>query len=194
MIPDFDIHGTIPPIRPGANGESSDRAPYRTDMLTFCKRFGGTPKRRVILNGLLDLRDALRETGFVTGFQWLDGSFAEDAERLRGRAPADIDVVTFTAGGSKEVQQSRVERCPELFDHALVKQRFWVDHYLVPTDDASDVHGERLSHKVAYWYSMWAHQRGTQRWKGFVSVPLVSNDASALEWLTQQAPHGEGAP
>jgi hypothetical protein len=29
------------------------------------------------------------------GFQWLDGSFAEQIELLEGRPPKDIDVVSF---------------------------------------------------------------------------------------------------
>jgi hypothetical protein len=33
--------------------------------------------------------------GIVEGFQWIDGSFIEDAEKSRGRPPADIDIITF---------------------------------------------------------------------------------------------------
>lgn len=194
MIPAFDIDGVVPPIRPGEKAHSSDRAPYPTDILTFCLRFGGTPERRAILGGLLDLRRALVAVGIVEGFQWLDGSFLEDVERLRQRAPADIDVVTFGVVGDAAAQRARVRRAPTLFDHAAVKATYQVDHYLIGTDDPSDVDRSKLSRKVAYWYSMWAHQRDTQRWKGFVSVPLVSTDADARSWLAQQAPVGAGAP
>lgn len=190
MIPAFDIHGVVPPIRPGQAGHSPDRAPYSTDMLAFCKRFGNTPERRAILRGLLDLRDALRGAGILEGFQWLDGSFAEDVERLRGRSPADIDVVTFGAFGSAEVQRERAKTSPELFVRRGIKAAFKVDHYLVRTDDPSDADGSRLSQKIAYWYSMWAHQRDTERWKGFVTVPLQSSDGQARSWLDQ---HADGA-
>ena len=56
MIPEFDIHGVIPPVRLGDEGHSLERSPYPTDMLTICQRFGTTAERRVILRGLLDLR------------------------------------------------------------------------------------------------------------------------------------------
>jgi len=164
-------------------------------MCTFCQRFGGSPERRLILSGLLDLRDALRTAGIVEGFQWLNGSFVEDVETLRGRAPADIDVVTFCAFGDVTQQQRLMQKVPEAFDPASAKATYKVDHYFVQTDVSEDQASVAafLARWAAYWYSMWAHQRGTQLWKGFVSVPLDSNEPARL-WMNQHAIVDGGTP
>lgn len=194
-IPAFDIHGVVPPIRPGEAGHSTDRSPYPTDMLTFCQRFGDTPARRTILRGLLALREALSGAGIVEGFQWLDGSFTEDVERLRGRAPADIDVVTFCAFGDTPQQQRLVRAIPEAFSPAQAKAMYRVDHYFVQTDAQSDPAqaSAELARWAAYWSSMWGHQRSTQQWKGFVSIPLDADDDRARAWLDLQASKEGGA-
>lgn len=180
VIPYFDIHGLVPPIRPGEAGHSEDRSPYPTDMLAFCQRFGTSADRRRILSGLLKLREELRGIGVTDGYQWLDGSFLEDVERLRGRPPGDIDVVTFAVLGDAAAQRRTIQAGPHLFDTEACRLRFRVDHYVMYADRLLD---EPYARWVAYWYSMWAHQRGSQRWKGFASVSLASNDAEARTWL-----------
>jgi hypothetical protein len=60
-------------------------------------RFGNSPERIAILDGLLSYRLALTTAGMVDGFQWLDGSFTEDVETLQRRSPNDIDVVTIAS-------------------------------------------------------------------------------------------------
>lgn len=184
MIPAFNPHGLIPPLRPGEAGHTLDRAPYATDVLAFCQRFGGSPERRAILGGLLDLRAALAAEGIQEGFQWLDGSFTEDVESLRGRPPADLDAVTFARLGDAAAQRELLRRAPALFLSAQCKARYGVDHYVLGIDYPLD---QTMGHRVAYWYSMWAHQRDTHHWKGFVSVALRSNDAAARAWLAAQA-------
>jgi hypothetical protein len=64
-------------------------------MLEVAQRFAGLPGRRHLVEGLLRYRADLAKLGFVRGFQWLDGSFAEDVEANEQRTPNDIDVVTF---------------------------------------------------------------------------------------------------
>lgn len=191
MIPDFDSHGVLPPIRPGETGASMERAPCSTSLLETCQRFGDTPARREILRGLLELRNTLHEAGITEGFQWLDGSFTEDVESLRERAPEDIDVVTFCALGDSERQTLLMKKFPDLFSPRRAKSRYLVDHYLVQTDLSDEKASERLVKWTAYWYSMWSHQRDTDRWKGFISVPLQSNDDDARDWLDQQV-SGDG--
>lgn len=190
MIPAFDIHGVVPPTRPGVAGHSNDRAPYPTSMLMFCQRFGHTPERRVILRGLIELRAALLKVGITEGYQWLDGSFVEDVERLHNRPPGDIDVVTFAALGDAAAQRSKHLASPALFDSTRCKAKYHVDHYFLGTDRGVD---ESLGRRISYWYSMWAHQRDTNRWKGFVSVSLASNDSEALTWLDGQNASPGGA-
>ena len=183
MIPAFNIHGVVPPVRPGAPGHSDERAPYPTDMLAFSQHFGNTPERRVILRGLLDMRAALLSSGITDGFQWLDGSFVEDVERLRTRPPGDIDVVTFAVLGDAAAQHARIQGAPALFDPDQCKVAYHVDHYFLGTDGGID---ETLVNRVSYWYSMWAHQRDTNRWKGFVTPSLSSNDVDARAWIDKQ--------
>ncbi|WP_146618318.1 DUF6932 family protein [Lujinxingia litoralis] len=189
MIPGFDVHGLIPAIRPGAEAHSNERAPFPTDMLTFCQRFGGTAERRRILTGLLELREALRTLGIVEGYQWLDGSFVEDVEFLQGRPPNDIDVVTFAVLGDEASQREKFGANPEVLNPGS-KTRFKVDHYILATDCMLD---EAYARRIGYWHSMWSHQRETMRLKGFVSVNLASNDEEALVWLGAQIGHEGGA-
>ena len=180
MIPEFDSHGVLPPLRPGEHGASADRAPYPADMLTLCQRFGQSEARAKILRGLLKFRLRLQSIGLDRGFQWLNGSFLEDVERLRGRPPADIDVVTICPLGN---QRQLAENAPELLKPDRIRERYGVDHYFVGTDEPlSDLRGRT----IAYWYSMWSRQRESYRWKGFVSVPLPSNDGEALGWMNQR--------
>ena len=189
MIPGFDIHGVLPPIRPGEDGTSLLRSPYRVDLLTFCKHFGSSSERRQILGGLLDLRNAIRNAGLVGGYQWLDGSFTEDVERLRGQPPNDIDVVTFVPLGDAANQNALLAAHPNLFRHVECKRTYRVDHYFVNRDQSLTT---MATQTVCYWYSMWSHQRGSQRWKGFVSVPMMSNDANATAWLASLGVPGGG--
>ncbi len=181
-IPDWDIHGVLPPIRPGAIAVSSDRSPYRTSTEGLCWRFGQTPERRKILRGLIGLRAELQQAGLTNGFQWVDGSFAEDVESSRGRPPGDIDVVTFTGLGDGSRQRQLVTVHPDLFYPQQAKARFLVDHYIVATDVPFDANQAGW---VAYWYSMWSHRRDDRRWKGFVQLSLAEDDAGATTWLSQ---------
>lgn len=104
LIPAFDIHGLVPPVRPGQDGASGERSPYRADLLWFCQRFGSNPARRSILCGLLDLRAELTLAGKSEGFQWINDSFTEDVEVQQNRTPNDVDVVTFIAFGDTAAQ------------------------------------------------------------------------------------------
>lgn len=180
-IPDWDIHGVLPPIRPGATPVSSDRSPYRTSAEGLCRRFGQTAERRRILRGLISLRVELRQAGLSDAFQWVDGSFSEDVESSRGRPPGDIDVVTFAPLGDVMQQRRLVATHFDLFDPGRAKARFLVDHYIVATDVTFDADHAGL---VAYWYSMWSHRRDDRRWKGFVQLSLAEDDAGAMTWLS----------
>ncbi|NEX18799.1 hypothetical protein G3480_00420 [Thiorhodococcus mannitoliphagus] len=135
------------------------------------------------MRGLAELRKALRSAGLADGFQWIDGSFVEDVEANRGRAPGDIDVVTFVGLGGVERQRQLIAAHPDLFSSQRAKRRYLVDHYFVATDIAFDANQARW---VSYWYSMWSHRREDGRWKGFVQLSLSDSDTPALEWLSEQ--------
>jgi hypothetical protein len=186
-IPDWSIHGILPPIRPGIAATSPDRSPYRASPLDLCLRLGHTPERRRILRGLLALRSELRAAGLADGFQWVNGSFTEDCEGTRGRPPGDVDVVTFVPLGNLTSQQQLIASRRVLFVPQEAKARFHVDHYFVATDRAFNAEQARW---VAYWYSMWSHRREDERWKGFVELSLSDDDAGAVAWLARQDTHG----
>ncbi len=180
-LPGFDEAGLLPPIWPGNAGGSDDRSPYQTSFLALCKRLGHTPARLELLRGLATLREQLRCAGLVEGFQWIDGSFVEDVERAGERVPQDIDVVTFAPLGDGQAQEVLMALWPELFDEVHVKSVLGVEHFFVNMTGPINAAFVR---RVAYWYSMWSHQRDTSRWKGFVELPLSGDDADALAWLS----------
>jgi len=73
MIIPNNISDVLPPIRPGQQGHSPDRSPYRVTLMDIVDRFSHSPERRLILNGFLDYRAAIHQIGLNNGFQWLDG-------------------------------------------------------------------------------------------------------------------------
>jgi hypothetical protein len=182
LLPAFNIHGVMPPVRPGQDGASGERSPYRVDLLTFCQHFGVSSPRRSILRGLLELRSQLAAAGKQEGFQWINGSFTEDVEGQHNRAPNDVDVVTFISFGDAAAKMDLLQNFQDLVNPQRSKLRFKVDHYLVPTDVPLTI---EYAQTLAYWSSLWSHRRGDNRWKGFVAVPLASNDADARAWLEQ---------
>jgi hypothetical protein len=142
-------------------------------------RFGDTTERRTVLDGLLRYRAALHDVGLVVGFQWLDGSFLEHVERVEGRPPNDVDVVTFYRLPAGRTQHDLMSAQPMLFDHDAVKTSYRVDGYL----EHLGMDAERLARRSAYWYSVWSHRRN-QLWKGFVQIDLApGEDAAAVATL-----------
>ena len=93
-VPDFNSSGVLPPHL-GDPKIISQLSPYPATSLELCQKLGFSPDRREILHGWLQLRELLRTLGHNSGFQWIDGSFMEDAETKRSRPPGDIDVVSF---------------------------------------------------------------------------------------------------
>ncbi len=108
-IPGWTLSGVLPPINP-ASPTSTDRSPYQIGIFDFALRFGTSTDRNRSLLGLLEYRQVLRELGIAQGFQWIDGSFLEDVERLEGRVPNDLDVVTFAHLPSGVTQRDLIAR------------------------------------------------------------------------------------
>jgi len=186
-IPDWNPQGVLPPNDP-VDPTSAERSPYSVSLTEFVLHFGTTEKRKTILLGLLGFRAALHTAGLGNGFQWVDGSFLEDIEKIENRAPADMDVVTFFHLPQGQTQKSFALAHPDLFNHADTKTRFHVDAYFVPLDDNPPAH---LVERSAYWYSLWSHRRNGQ-WKGYLQINLsATNDATAGIELREAA--GEGA-
>jgi hypothetical protein len=182
-IPHRNALGLLPPIDPDRPA-SADRSPYRVSLPDVVQRFATSPDRCQILSGLLAYRAALHGIGVISGFQWLDGSFMENVERIEGRPPHDLDVVTFA-------ETRAVTRSPEaalVFNHDRTKARFGMDAYVVDLDGLVP---SKLTTLAAYWYSMWSHRRN-QAWKGYLQVELSpSEDARAAALLLLIAPAKE---
>lgn len=164
-IPAWDSRQVLPP-NDVLNPVGSARSPYPASLIEFVDRFATSWARCSILDGLLEFRAELHAHGAVEGFQWLDGSFAENVEQLEGRSPKDVDCVTFLWDPSGAVATN----LPELLtDHDVVHTFRKVDHYWVELNRLGPV---ELVQGAAYWYSVWSHRRN-QTWKGFVQIDLA---------------------
>lgn len=192
-IPSWNAVGVLPPVD-STDLMSAERSPYAVSLSDLTLRFGTSPERRRILEGFLRYRGRLHVAGFTTGFQWLDGSFLENIERLEGRAPKDLDVVTFFRLPDGVAEDAAVARDPDAFPRtraarALFKLNFFVQPHFVNLNSQS----ERIVKLSAYWYSVWSHRRDTS-WKGYLQVGLgPAEDALAAGHLKSPLVTG-GAP
>jgi len=193
-IPDFDHNGVLPPHIGDHAANRANMSPYLCNSMELCTKLGTTDERRQILLGFFELRDVLRQLGITSGFQWLDGSFAEDAEHTRGRAPNDIDVVTYyqpippPAGLPPAV----AALLPVLIDRDATKQRFHVDHILVQLASRPDriADATRLVDEVRYWFGLFSHRRSDDVWKGMLQLPLdtAADDVQAANSIRARTP------
>lgn len=194
-IPDWNLHGVLPPIDP-SNPVSEHRSPYMVSVTDLVPRFGLSPERLDILKGLFLLRSELHKIGLVKGFQWLDGSFSENIELLQSRSPNDIDVVTFFHPPDSKTEDDLLIEYPQLFDKDRLKNTYHVDAYWVGLPDGG-LEKNELEELVAdsiYWYGVWSHQRNSFSWKGYLQIDLSPTDDNiALEDLYRAMSEG-GAP
>ncbi|WP_299646015.1 hypothetical protein [uncultured Jannaschia sp.] len=180
-IPDWNMAGVVPPVRPGAHPAGKDRSPYRVSLREFADRFCLSSERFEILSGLIDLRSGLHSIGVTQGFQWIDGSFLENIEDTKSRPPNDVDVVTYAFLPVGETQQSFFPKILPFMDKAAVKSKYKVDHFvkILPQIDIRD---------VCYWYSLWSHRRDGV-WKGYAEVDLDPvDDPQARSILAAKSP------
>jgi hypothetical protein len=182
VIPDFNHSHVLPPFLADSPTAASDVSPNRTSMLEVTQRFASLPGRRLLMEGLLDYRTDLAALGFVRGFQWPDGSFAEDVDAQEQRPPNDVDIVTFAFSPvgltSTQIGQMLAEH-PALFINAQAKEKNGCDGYMVPLDKSP----ENLVTRCTYYFGLFSHRRSDQVWKGLLQIPLESDDALAREWL-----------
>jgi hypothetical protein len=171
IIPDWDFDGVLPASNAGAP-TSWVRSPYIVSVYDLVMRFGDTQPRRRLLRGLLDFRVELHNAGLNRGFQWIDGSFAENVEEIRGRPPNDIDLVTFIYVPNGHSAESFVNSFPRLFDRDDLKVAYAIDAYFVQLDQTTP---EDIVNQSTYWYSFWSHTRAG-RWKGYLQIDLDSGE------------------
>lgn len=161
--------------------DPASMAPYKSTITQFVRRYAQSPERIAILKGLLGYRRKLKETGISQGFQWLDGSFVEDAELSLGRPPADIDLVTFALRPTNDIEvwKGIVYGNKELFHPSESKDKYLCDAYFVDLN----THPIHIVSNTKYWFGLFSHQRGSYLWKGMVEIPIECSDEEALEIL-----------
>lgn len=182
MIPPFNHSNVLPPFLGSDARAAAQTSPFEVSMRELVERFCHLEGRRALLDGLLNYRAALKNLGFVRGFQWVDGSFAEDVEASEKRAPNDIDLVTFSYApdGLSSTQIARLlNEHPHVFRAEQAKATFGCDAYIVPLDKSPEV----LVKRTSYYFNLFSHRRGDHVWKGLLQIPLVSDDAEARELL-----------
>jgi len=183
----FDQNGVLPPFM-GNDASTPDRSPYAASIVEFVTHFGTSPHRRQLLKKFIAYRQLLTADGYVSGYQFVDGSFVEDVERTQRRDPIDIDVFSFLDAPIKYQTDPSAWALTgfqfwqgEIINRDLNKVRFSLDTYallLQETNLPSLIQG------VIYWNGLFSHQRSTYAWKGFVAVALDSvADQAALATL-----------
>jgi hypothetical protein len=186
VIPDHSHTGVLPPFLPGASPHMHGAmSPYKVSLLDVAQKFATSAERITILKGLVAYRDELRSIGIRGGFQWIDGSFVEECEKVRGRPPKDVDLITFSvrppAHSDNEQWKQLIHSRPDLFNPEESKETFYCDAYFV--DLAA--HPIQIVNQTRYWFGLFSHQRDTFLWKGMLEIPFTADDSDVLALLTQ---------
>lgn len=172
-LPDFDEAGLLPHLIPTENGPVPRQSPYGCSLAMFRERFGTTPRRRELIDGLTAYRERVTETGLRIALQWVSGSIVErDAE------PNDIDVVSFywpPVGVSDQEAMKRFARTyNDLFEKAVSRRLYGCDPNFVLLTN----HPIRMVRSTTYWMSLYSYSKVHGRSRGFVALAGCTGDAS----------------
>jgi hypothetical protein len=183
-IPAFDHNDVLPPHL-GNPAVRSDLSPYDCSSLEIVDRFATSRERADILTGFFTFRAELHQRGLLRGYQWLDGSFLEDIEKLESRSPKDIDVLTVFWGYDLPFLNQLAVEVPSFIDRNESKRQFHVDHFPLFADESP----EGAVEDTRYWIQLFTHRRNGV-WKGMLKIPLgtVPDDAQALSLLQTKFP------
>lgn len=179
MIPAFELSGVLPPFIGDSPTTPANQAPYKVKLAEFVKHFATSDERIEILKGLLKYRIALKSKDIISGFQWIDGSFVENVEMIRGRAPNDVDLVTFAErpiGMNDSDWRGFSISNRDLFSTANLKTKYKCDAYYVDLAMSPKL----LVSQTAYWFGLFSHQRETSLWKGMLQVDLLCDETLIL--------------
>jgi hypothetical protein len=176
--------GVLPPFISGfpAGGPGSC-APYEVTATEIAMRFCTSAPRIKLFKGLLQLRSELLALGVQIGVQWIDGSFCENVEVIRGRPPGDIDLVTLLVR-PQAVQDDAAwlafcQANQRVFDAKQTKPIFGCEAFYIDAGYPALL----VAEQVTYWFGLFTHQRVTNMWKGILQLPLVSDDAAAAAYV-----------
>lgn len=183
MIPSFEMSGVLPPFIGSDPTTPADQAPYKVSLDEFVAHFATSVERVNILEGFLNFRIELKSKGITKGFQWLDGSFVEDVENVRGRPPKDIDLVTFAFRPNSIIDDTDWKRFITanqlFFKAAMSKKQYLCDHYYIDLQ----THPIPLVSQTRYWFGLFSHQRATSLWKGMLQVDLNDDEQPVIHML-----------
>jgi len=183
MIPPFGLSGVLPPYIGASPADPAGLSPFDTSMHEVAEALVTSAERAEILRGLIALRQELRNLGISVGYQWFAGSFCEEIEKLQGRSPSDIDVVTFFVRPSHVnddiAWETFVSSNLGIFDAQQTKKAFKCDAYFVDANSPTP----SMIDQVTYWHGLFGHQRVSHLWKGMLRIPLISDDDKALQYL-----------
>ena len=114
VLPEFDDVGNLPP------------GVHAATWTEIAGRFGYTPARRVLIEGLARTLELLAAVGCRR--MWLDGSFVTRTEQTLGRDPADFDLCWDIAGVDLAALSRREPALDPLRpDRQAVRQRYGGD-------------------------------------------------------------------
>lgn len=175
LIPPLTLGGLLPPFVGASPATGGSISPYQTTLLEVAHHFATNEERRRLLRGLVDFRQALSALGIQTGAQWIDGSYCEECERLRGRPPSDIDLVTLfirPSGMDDAALLAMATSNPAIFDRATAKKTYYCDPFWIDIG----LPAYAVAPQITYWFGLFTHQRATFQWKGMLLVPLDAAD------------------
>ena len=174
-LPPFDARGLMPPFL-GTDARTPDRSPYFVGIVEFAGALGTTAHRRQLLRNLIAYRALLAQDDYLSGIQFIDGSFVENVELTASRPPGDIDVFSLLNAPAKYLSNPpswAASGLPfwqdEIIHRDKNKSRFSLDTYALLFEE---LRPDSLINGVIYWYSLFSHQRATLAWKGFVALAL----------------------
>jgi len=133
----------------------------------------------------------LLSAGFNSGSQWIDGSFVENVETVRRRAPRDIDVITlfhrplaYQVDPHKWTDTYEREIFPNYFDTKKMKPTYRCDTYAIDLDAAST----SLIRNSTYWFGLFSDMRGSNEKKGIVEISLPTDpmEFSAIDQIIRR--------
>ena len=177
-IPEFASHGALPPFISSDPTAQKARSPYPATMYDVVERFCTSAERAKLLKGLNAYRRHLYKGGFHSGSQWIDGSFVENVESVRRRAPSDIDIVTLFNRPikyqiNKEIWELDFQNSifGAYFDTYNMKALFSCDTYGIDLD----IGPRALVRNTTYWFGLFSDMRGSNSKKGIVEIPLATD-------------------
>ncbi len=183
-LPQFDGTGLLPAFI-GSDATTADRSPYIVSMPELVVRFGTSPERRQLLRNLIEYRKVIASGGYDTGIQFIDGSFVEDIENIKGRPPRDIDIYSLLGMPEKYkndkafwISEGMAYWSGEIAHRNKNKNRYQLDTY---GDIIDTLPVPNFITRVIYWYGLFSHQRDTNTWKGFAALPLSPTSDAAGE-------------